>query len=158
MYFWLTVILVLIVDQFSKYLLQLNMSLYESIPIIPSVFYLTYIENPGAAFGIMAHYTSFFIITTFLVIGITLYFYRKIVKSTFMQLEIGMIIGGSLGNLLDRIRIGAVVDFLDFRIWPVFNFADTAIVIGVGLLIYDTLFNSKLHLQDGDKVANNEDN
>ena len=158
MYFWLTIIVVFIVDQFSKYLLQLNMSLYESIPIIPSVFYLTYIENPGAAFGIMAHYTSFFIITTFLVIGITLYFYRKIVKSTFMQLEIGMIIGGSLGNLLDRIRIGAVVDFLDFRIWPVFNFADTAIVVGVGLLIWDTLFNSKLHLQDGDKVANNEDN
>jgi len=131
---------------------------YESIPIIPPVFYLTYIENPGAAFGVMAHRTGFFIITTFFVIGITLFFYRKIVKSTLMQLEIGLIIGGSLGNLADRIRIGQVVDFLDFRIWPVFNFADTAIVIGVGLLIWDTLFNSKTHLQDGDKVVNNEDN
>ena len=131
---------------------------YESIPIIPPVFYLTYIENPGAAFGVMAHRTGFFIITTFFVIGITLFFYRKIVKSTLMQLEIGLIIGGSLGNLADRIRIGQVVDFLDFRIWPVFNFADTAIVIGVGLLIWDTLFNSKTHLQDGDKVINNEDN
>ena len=134
------------------------MSKYETIPIIPNVFHLTYIENPGAAFGMMAHQTGFFIITTFLVIGITLFFYRKIVKSTLMQLEIGLIIGGSLGNLADRIRIGQVVDFLDFRIWPVFNFADTAIVIGVGLLIWDTLFNSKLHLQDGDKVVNNEDN
>ena len=158
MYFWLTVILVFIVDQISKYILQLNMFKYESIPIIPPVFYLTYIENPGAAFGVMAHRTGFFIITTFFVIGITLFFYRKIVKSTLMQLEIGLIIGGSLGNLADRIRIGRVVDFLDFRIWPVFNLADTAIVIGVGLLIWDTLFNSKTHLQDGDKVVNNEDN
>ena len=157
MYFWLTVSLVFIVDQISKYILQLNMAKYESIPIIPQVFYLTYIENPGAAFGILAHYTNFFIMTTLLVIGVTLFFYRKIVvTSTLMQLEVGLIIGGSLGNLADRIRIGHVVDFLDFRIWPVFNFADTAIVVGVGLLIWDTLFNTKSERRD--KVVNNEDN
>ena len=129
------------------------MAKYDSIPIIPPVFYLTYIQNPGAAFGMMARQTGFFILTTILIIVVTLFFYRKILQSTLLQLEIGLIIGGALGNLIDRIRFKQVVDFLDFRIWPVFNLADTAILIGVGLLIWDTLFNSQQNPQDEDKVV-----
>jgi|OM-RGC.v1.023445734 signal peptidase II len=158
LYFWLTLITVFLTDQFSKYLLQLNLLKNESIPVLPPVFYITYIENPGAAFGIMAHKTGFFIAISLLVVAGTLFFYRQIIKTTLLQLQVGLIVGGSLGNLLDRLRIGQVVDFLDFRIWPVFNIADTAIVIGVGLLIWDTLFHSKKHPRDGDKVVKDENN
>ncbi|WP_066638870.1 signal peptidase II [Desulfolucanica intricata] len=158
MRFWLTILFVLIVDQGSKYILRLNMYRGESIPLLPPIFYLTYIENPGAAFGMLAHHTNFFIITTIIVILVVLLFYRKINQSnTMVRMGLGLIMGGAIGNLIDRIRIGRVIDFLDFRIWPVFNIADTAIVIGVGLLILDLLHNPEKRGQDYSKVVKHEE-
>lgn len=137
MRFFLIIVITLVIDQLSKYFVQANMLCGESIPILSPVFYLTYIQNPGAAFGILAHQTLFFVVVTLIVIGIIFYIYQFVVKrNEYMYIALGLLTGGAIGNLIDRLRIGRVVDFLDFRIWPVFNLADTAIVLGAGILVY----------------------
>lgn len=139
---WLFVLplAVVILDQFSKYIVVENMALGESIPIIEEVFHLTYILNPGAAFGMFAHNRLFFIAIAVIVIGIIIWARREILASPWeVKAGCGLFLGGAIGNLIDRARQGMVVDFFDFRIWPVFNIADIAICIGVGLIIWNLL-------------------
>lgn len=139
---WLFVLplAVVILDQFSKYIVVENMALGESIPIIEEVFHLTYILNPGAAFGMFAHNRLFFIAIAVIVIGIIIWARREILASPWeVKAGCGLFLGGAIGNLIDRARQGLVIDFFDFRIWPVFNIADIAICIGVGLLIWNLL-------------------
>ena len=117
-----------------------NMALGESIPIIEEVFHLTYILNPGAAFGMFAHNRLFFIAIAVIVIGIIVWARREILASPWeVKAGCGLFLGGAIGNLIDRARQGLVIDFFDFRIWPVFNIADIAICIGVGLIIWNLL-------------------
>lgn len=131
---------VVILDQFSKYIVVENMALGESIPIIEEVFHLTYILNPGAAFGMFAHNRLFFIAIAVIVIGIIIWARREILASPWeVKAGCGLFLGGAIGNLIDRARQGLVIDFFDFRIWPVFNIADIAICIGVGLIIWNLL-------------------
>lgn len=139
---WLFVLplAVVILDQFSKYMVVENMALGESIPIIEEVFHLTYILNPGAAFGMFAHNRLFFIAIAVIVIGIIIWARREILASPWeVKAGCGLFLGGAIGNLIDRARQGLVIDFFDFRIWPVFNIADIAICIGVGLIIWNLL-------------------
>ena len=139
---WLFVLplAVVILDQFSKYIVVENMALGESIPIIEEVFHLTYILNPGAAFGMFAHNRLFFIAIAVIVIGIIIWARREILASPWeVKAGCGLFLGGAIGNLSDRARQGLVIDFFDFRIWPVFNIADIAICIGVGLIIWNLL-------------------
>lgn len=139
---WLFVLplAVVILDQFSKYIVVVNMALGESIPIIEEVFHLTYILNPGAAFGMFAHNRLFFIAIAVVVIGIIIWARREILASPWeVKAGCGLFLGGAIGNLIDRARQGLVIDFFDFRIWPVFNIADIAICIGVGLIIWNLL-------------------
>ncbi len=139
---WLFVLplAVVILDQFSKYIVVENMALGESIPIIEEVFHLTYILNPGAAFGMFAHNRLFFIAIAVIVIGIIIWARREILASPWeVKAGCGLFLGGAIGNLIDRSRQGLVIDFFDFRIWPVFNIADIAICIGVGLIIWNLL-------------------
>lgn len=139
---WLFVLplAVVILDQFSKYIVVENMVLGESIPIIEKVFHLTYILNPGAAFGMFAHNRLFFIAIAVIVIGIIIWARREILASPWeVKAGCGLFLGGAIGNLIDRARQGLVIDFFDFRIWPVFNIADIAICIGVGLIIWNLL-------------------
>lgn len=139
---WLFVLplAVVILDQFSKYIVVENMVLGESIPIIEEVFHLTYILNPGAAFGMFAHNRLFFIAIAVIVIGIIIWARREILASPWeVKVGCGLFLGGAIGNLIDRARQGLVIDFFDFRIWPVFNIADIAICIGVGLIIWNLL-------------------
>ncbi len=139
---WLFVLplAVVILDQFSKYIVVENMVLGESIPIIEEVFHLTYILNPGAAFGMFAHNRLFFIAIAVIVIGIIIWTRREILASPWeVKAGCGLFLGGAIGNLIDRARQGLVIDFFDFRIWPVFNIADIAICIGVGLIIWNLL-------------------
>ena len=143
---WLFVLplAVVILDQFSKYIVVENMALGESIPIIEEVFHLTYILNPGAAFGMFAHNRLFFIAIAVVVIGIIIWARREILASPWeVKAGCGLFLGGAIGNLIDRARQGLVIDFFDFRIWPVFNIADIAICIGVGLIIW-TLLKTEL--------------
>ncbi len=139
---WLFVLplAVVILDQFSKYIVVENMALGESIPIIEEVFHLTYILNPGAAFGMFAHNRLFFIAIAVIVIGIIIWARREILASPWeVKAGCGLFLGGAIGNLIDRARQGLVIDFFDFRVWPVFNIADIAICIGVGLIIWNLL-------------------
>ena len=129
------------IDQWSKYYVQTHMSLGMSIPLIPSVFHLTYILNPGAAFGILENQRTFFVIVGLLMIGAVVYLYPRIpANMRLLRLGTGLMMGGAVGNVIDRIQTGHVVDFFDFRIWPIFNIADIAIVVGVSCIIYTLLF------------------
>lgn len=131
---------VVIVDQLSKYVVVESMALGESIPIIEGIFHLTYILNPGAAFGMFAHNRLFFIAIAVVVIGIIAWARKEILASPLeVRVGCGLFLGGAIGNLIDRARQGVVIDFFDFRIWPIFNIADIAICIGVGLIIWNLL-------------------
>ncbi|PWM78626.1 MAG: signal peptidase II [Phascolarctobacterium sp.] len=139
---WLFVLplAVVIIDQFSKYIVVENMALGESISIIENIFHLTYILNPGAAFGMFAHNRLFFIAIAVAVIGLIIWARKEILASPLeVKAGAGLFLGGAIGNLIDRARQGVVIDFFDFRIWPIFNIADIAICIGVGLIIWNLL-------------------
>lgn len=136
-------ILLVVVDQVSKQLVRSMMVPGETIPLVPNIFHLTYVQNPGAAFGILAHRTNFFIIITLAVIVlILLFFWRISPEHKMIKTALALQLGGAVGNLIDRLLLGHVTDFFDFRIWPVFNIADMAVVVGVGLLCWEILKSS----------------
>lgn len=133
----LTAFLICVLDQAVKWFVQTSMTLGESIPLIPHVFHLTYIINPGAAFGILADQRWFFLAIVG-VLFILFFIYRNRIpkRPVYFPVAVGMLLGGALGNGIDRVRIEGVVDFFDFRIWPIFNVADIAICVGVGLIVF----------------------
>ena len=142
---------VVVLDQVTKLLVLDGMPLYHSIPVIPGFFNLTHIHNPGGAFGFMAAghpglRNLLFIGVSSLAMGLLVYFYRNTPRThPFLAAALAMIFGGAVGNLIDRLRFGEVVDFLDVYIgayhWPAFNVADSAITIGITIFI--------LHLVSG---------
>jgi signal peptidase II len=132
------VICILIFDQLTKLIVIQKIPQGESIPIIKNIFHLTHVINRGAAFGIFKNQIYFFIITALAAITFILINLRHR-KSPRFELALSLILSGAIGNLIDRLRLGAVIDFLDFRIWPVFNIADAAITIGAMLLAYSIL-------------------
>lgn len=131
---------VLALDQLVKYLVITTMVEGQSIPIIPHIFHLTFVKNYGAAFGLMAHQQPFFIVTGIVVAALILFFFRQVGPDQKpLRWSLALILSGALGNLIDRVRFGYVVDLFDFRIWPVFNVADMAIVFGAMLLGWHVL-------------------
>ena len=131
-------ILVFVIDQLVKHLVVSTMHLGQSFPVIKGIFHITYVLNPGAAFGMLEHQRWFFIVVALAAVLLGVFFYRKLQQeSILMRSGAGLLLGGAVGNLADRIQSGLVVDFLDFRVWPVFNIADIAICAGAGILIYD---------------------
>lgn len=139
--YYVIAIIVLVIDQLTKWLVATKMSLYESIPLIQGVFYITSHRNRGAAFGILQNQQWLFISVTLVVIAFLLvYLHRLGRERSGAAWSFALILGGAAGNLLDRVRLGEVVDFFDFRLihYPIFNVADSAIVIGVILLMIDT--------------------
>ncbi|MBB6216967.1 signal peptidase II [Anaerosolibacter carboniphilus] len=134
---YILIVLIIALDQVSKYYVQANLLENESIPVIQNIFHITYVHNYGAAFGILRNHKIFFIvITTAVVIGIFLFLKTQSKVHATMKYSLMLIIAGAVGNLMDRIQVGYVRDFFDFRIWPVFNIADMAIVCGAILLSY----------------------
>ncbi len=141
---------IVIADQITKAVVLAEMALYESINIIPGFFSLTHIHNPGGAFGFLAQQDSAVRVAVFLVastvaIGLIFIFYRQIPRShPVLASGLALIFGGAIGNLIDRLRFGKVVDFLDFYIgnlhWPAFNVADSAIVVGVTIFLVHLVF------------------
>lgn len=127
-------VLVFIADQVTKYVVKSNLALYESWPR-EGLVRITYGTNSGTAFGLFPDQTLILIVTSFLAIGFIYYFYRSHALPTpVLRLAIGLQLGGAFGNLVDRIRLGSVVDFIDVGWWPIFNIADSSIVTGIGLL------------------------
>ena len=131
-------ILVFIIDQLVKHLVVSTMHLGQSLPVIKGIFHITYVLNPGAAFGMLEHQRWFFILVALAAVLLGAAFYKKLQQESFlMRSGAGLLLGGAVGNLADRIQSGLVGDFRDFRIWPVFNIADIAICAGAGILIFD---------------------
>ncbi len=144
MHFIIGVLLVIFTDQISKILIVNSMELGESIPIINRIFHITYILNPGSAFGLLRFSNKTFIIIGLIIIIFGIFFLYKVAKEhRLVYFAFIFLLGGSLGNIIDRFRVGSVIDFLDFRIWPIFNIADTALNIGILLLIIHFLFHKE---------------
>lgn len=132
-------------DQLSKQWVLSSFQLYESREIIPSFFNLVYVTNSGAAFSMFADVDSpwrhyFFLgFGTLAIIGLTVAWYRLKRENSLYGIALGLISGGAAGNIIDRIRYGSVIDFLDFHFkgyhWPAFNIADSAICVGAGLFL-----------------------
>ncbi len=140
--FGLTAIVVLLLDQLSKYIVIQRIPLHDSIVIIPNFFYFTHIKNTGAAFGIFQGMINTFIVISIAAI-ILIVILRSLleIESYFYHVSLGFILGGAIGNLIDRLFMGEVTDFLHFFFWPVFNFADSFIVIGFIILVLILLKN-----------------
>jgi len=136
---------IVIADQITKAVVLAKMALYQSIVIIPGFFSLTHIHNPGGAFGFLAQQdatvrAAVFLVASIVAIGLIFMFYRQIPRShPFLASGLALILGGAIGNLIDRLRFGKVVDFLDFYIgdlhYPAFNVADSAITVGVTIFL-----------------------
>ncbi|WP_297569169.1 signal peptidase II [uncultured Anaerovibrio sp.] len=134
-------IIIFVIDQLAKGYITASMHLGQSIPVVKDYFYITYVVNPGAAFGIFEHQRLFFIIVALLFVAAIVFFRKKILKeNTLFQWGVGLLMGGAIGNLYDRLQNGLVIDFFDFRFWPVFNIADVAICIGAAFIMFDVCF------------------
>lgn len=109
----------------------------QSIPILQNIFHLTYIENPGAAFGILANHRLLFLLLTAVITGIMFYLYLQLNnKKSPTAFSLALVISGALGNFIDRFFRGTVTDMFDFQIWPIFNIADICICLGLAGLCY----------------------
>jgi len=128
------------------------MDLYQSIPIIGGIFHITYIQNTGAAFSMFSGHTGILaLITVIITIGILVYLFRLRKDGHWaLMLSLSLIVAGGLGNIVDRLSLKYVVDFLDLRVWPIFNLADVYVCCGCGLLVVYVFFiESKLNAQKG---------
>ena len=137
---------VLILDQLTKFIITRQLSLHESLPVIKGIFHLTLIHNRGAAFGILKNQVPLFILTSIFAIGLIIFSLKDKKPKTRFNLysfSLSLILAGALGNLIDRLILGYVIDFLDFRIWPVFNIADSAITVGAILLGWTILASKR---------------
>ena len=131
-----------ILDQLSKYMAVHFLQGTDGIDLIPGVFRLTYLENRGAAFGVLQGQQWFFyIITAVILVVVVLAYVRIPAGRKFLPLQICavFIVSGALGNLIDRIALGFVTDMFDFHFWPVFNVADISVCVGAGFLVLYTL-------------------
>lgn len=148
---WLVAAAVIVADQLTKAMILNGLPLYEIIPVIPNFLNITHIHNPGGAFGMLADQGPmvrklvFLVISSLAVVAIY-WFHRRLPQThTWLLLAMSMIFGGAIGNLIDRFRFGAVVDFLDVYVgayhWPAFNVADSAITVGVTIFVVHMVFD-----------------
>jgi signal peptidase II len=130
-------------DQLSKMAVRQLMVIHESVPVIPGFFHFTYILNKGAAFGILENQRWFFLFIAIALFILYFIFRKRLPSHPLVTCGVGLLLGGALGNALDRFFQGAVTDFFDLRVWPVFNIADMGIVVGVCLLLWYSWSHSK---------------
>ena len=142
--FFLVIVFVTLLDQVTKFLALRYLSDGNSIPVITNVFHLTLVRNKGIAFGFFrSHPQLLFLLITLSLIFLFIWGLRMREGTWVQRFGLALILGGALGTWLYRLRYGAVIDFFDFRVWPVFNVADSAITIGVCLFIILMLRPSK---------------
>lgn len=141
--FFLISAVVVIIDQLSKYYMVQFLSSGIVYPIIGNILELTFVKNKGAAFGILQNQTVLFVIITIMVSIALIYLLITVPGQFIIKLSLSMILGGAIGNLIDRIRLGYVVDFIHITHWPVFNIADMCIVFGSVILAIYVFFNEK---------------
>lgn len=140
----------IVLDQITKLLITSHLELHQAIEIVPNFFNFTYVRNTGAAFGLLSRAPEsfripFFIIIPLVALTVIILIFKKTKETELLMItSLSLILGGAIGNFIDRVRFGYVLDFIDLHWfntyhWPAFNIADTAIVVGVALLIFYTL-------------------
>lgn len=165
MVYYVIAFVLFLIDQGTKFLVATKLELYEEIPVIGNFFLITSSRNRGAAFGILQDQLWFFIIVTLIVVAGVIWYMQKMIKEghKLLPVALALVLGGALGNFIDRLRMGEVVDFLKFNFgsytFPIFNIADSCIVIGVGLIILDTLLEGRREkLKATSEVSGSEGN
>jgi signal peptidase II len=142
-----------VVDQVTKHVVAGSLRLGEGVHVV-GPFTVRHVENSGIAFGLFSNATAAVIVVTAIAIGWMLaYFARSGARHPVLPVALGLVIGGSVSNLADRVRLGFVTDFLDFRYWPAFNVADSCIVIGVGILLSALLLTEREPRSGGGESA-----
>lgn len=131
---FLITIAVIATDRITKFYIEEFLELGESINVISSVFSITRVNNVGAAFGMLKGYSFVFIIAALAVIIMFIYFYSEIIKNNYLIISSSLILGGTIGNMLDRIYFGYVIDYLNIAFWPTFNISDACLTVGVFML------------------------
>lgn len=127
--------MVFVLDRITKIAIVSSMHPGESISVLPNIFHITFVLNNGTAFGLLKGQNVILAAFSGIVaVAITVYAVTHKIKNLALSLVLGLILGGALGNLFDRVKFGCVVDFIDLRVWPVFNIADSAITVGVVIL------------------------
>ncbi|HSB05343.1 MAG TPA: signal peptidase II [Thermodesulfobacteriota bacterium] len=155
----ITCLLVLSLDQFTKHTVQKNLPLHHRVEVIPGFFNLTHVRNAGGAFGILGGRKSgwgtlFFVGVSVLAVGSILFLVRRMKEDEkILTLSFSLVLAGAIGNLIDRLRYGEVIDFLEFYLssffWPAFNIADSAICIGIGLMAFELLIGDHKRSKGG---------
>ena len=143
-------IFVFLTDQIIKFYVLKYLYLGQEISVIKNIFSITFVANKGVAFGLFSNSNfPFVLISIAVLVCITLVFISLGKARFWIKIAYGLILGGALSNMLDRIRLGEVIDFLDFHIWPVFNIGDSAICIGAGIFVLNILKNkNKLKIKN----------
>jgi len=137
MFFLLCAAVVFLLDRITKIIVVRKLFVDESLPVFGKIFSITYVKNTGSAFGVFPGATKIFIcLSGVAIILIIVFLFHLKQKNYFTKFGLALILGGAIGNLVDRLTFGYVIDFLDFKIWPVFNLADLAISIGCFLLLF----------------------
>jgi signal peptidase II len=154
--YWVLLIVcfwILFVDQWSKHVVQQRLALYQKVEVIQGLFNLVHVRNPGGAFGIFGGEKGglgsfLFVLVSLVAIGTILFLYFRLKENeATLSLSFSLVLSGAIGNLIDRLRYGEVVDFLDFYLrsfhWPAFNIADSAICLGIGLMALEMLIRDR---------------
>ena len=139
---WVMAAAVAAADQGAKFLVQAYLPEHGTLGIWPPYLSLTHVQNPGGAFGILAGRGPMIVLLSLLVIFAIVLFSRRITSAGYTW-DAGLILGGTVGNLIDRLRLGRVVDFIDFSFWPAFNIADIALTAGVLLMLWHVVENER---------------
>ena len=143
-------ILIILADQAVKAWVTSTFTPGQTLPMLPPVLHLTYEQNTGAAFGLFRGYLFICIFFSAVVISWILWSaLRGNTVAKLLEWGAALILGGAVGNLIDRVRLGYVIDFIDLRVWPVFNIADSAITVGVGLVILHSFLEGRSAAADG---------
>jgi signal peptidase II len=138
--FLIPILAIVFLDQFTKHLIKENFYIGSSKEIIHSILSFTYVQNTGVSFGLFKGMNALFIAISFIALGFFIYLY---LNNERYKNQLAFVCGGLLGNLMDRISLGSVVDFIDFHFWPIFNIADSAICIGIVWLIFSLIINKE---------------
>lgn len=135
MAFWLLALGVFIVDRLTKFFVISTLGVGGTIPVIPGILSITFVLNPGGAFGLLPQGTIFFTLVTLVVFAAVIWYYvTQRPRHLAVVAALGLVLGGTAGNLYDRLTVGQVIDWIDFQVFPVFNVADAALVTGLSLI------------------------
>jgi len=156
--FWLLALGVFLVDRLTKTLVTSALAVGGTIPVIPGVLHITFILNPGGAFGLLPQGTIFFTLVTIIVFTSVIWYYvSQRPHHWAVVTALGMVLGGTAGNLFDRLTVGQVIDWIDFRVFPVFNVADAGLVTGLGLIALMIIWPGGPLSESGPGVAERAD-